>query len=177
MLAAEVIVDVAEINPPVNTLPPVMLAVAVTVLAEITLAPVKLPPDPPATIKLPPVMLPVAEISPPVRMFPPVMLPVALAVPPVSKLPPVIVPVELTKPPVRMLPPVMLAALVIVDVAEINPPVNKLPPATLPATLNVARVPTLVKLELTTPLARVLPVNAFAGAVMLASPAAVNWPC
>ena len=47
----------------------------------------------------------------------------------------VIVEVAEINPPVRTLPPVILAALVIVDVAEINPPVNKLPPVTLPLTL------------------------------------------
>ena len=57
---------VAEINPAVNKLPPVMLALALTVLAEITLAPVKLPPDPLPVMTLPPVMLPLTETTAPV---------------------------------------------------------------------------------------------------------------
>jgi len=40
-------------------------------------------------------------------------------------------PVALTCPAVIIFPPVMLAALVMVDVAEINPPVKTLPPVTL----------------------------------------------
>ena len=40
----------------------------------------------------------------------------------------------LISPPVKMLPPVMLAALVIVDVADTSPPVNKLPPVTFALT-------------------------------------------
>ena len=59
---------VAEINPAVNKLPPVMLAELVIVLvAEI---------NPPVRI-LPLVMLAVAEINPPVRILPLVMLAVA----------------------------------------------------------------------------------------------------
>ena len=55
-------VDVAEINPPVSTLPPVMLAVTETTEPNILDA----------------VTLPVELINPPVNMFPPVMLPVVL---------------------------------------------------------------------------------------------------
>ena len=81
MLAAESMLAVAEINPPVNTLPPVTLAVA-----EI---------NPPVRI-LPPAMLAaesmlaVAEINPPVNKLPPVTLPVALNVARIT--PPPVVP-------------------------------------------------------------------------------------
>ena len=80
MLAVLVIVDVAEINPPVRILPPVMLAVAeinppVKTLPAVTL-PVALAVPPVA--KLPPVMVPVASINPPVRTLPPIMLPTAV---------------------------------------------------------------------------------------------------
>ena len=64
---------VADINPPVRMLPPVILAVTLTVVpvcvVALTLAPPKM---------LPPVMLPVADINPPVRMLPPVTLPAVL---------------------------------------------------------------------------------------------------
>jgi hypothetical protein len=60
-------------------------------------------------------------------MFPPVMLALTDTTDP-NMLEPVTVPVELTSPPVKMFLPVMLAALVIVLVADINPPVNTLPP-------------------------------------------------
>ena len=73
------IVLVAEIRPLVNKLPDVVLPVALKVVAEITLAPVILPLVP-VDIILPPVMLPVADINPPVRILPPVMLP-AVTVP------------------------------------------------------------------------------------------------
>ena len=88
------------------------------------------------------VILPVADIKPPVNMLPPVMLAalviveVALINPLVNTLPPVTLPVTDAKPPVNKLPPVMLAALVIVEVALIRPPVSKLPPVTLPFALN-----------------------------------------
>ena len=72
---------VAEINPAVRMLPPVMLALALTVFAVITLAPAILPPEPAPVIKLPPVILPVAEINPPVNKLPLVMLPLALSTP------------------------------------------------------------------------------------------------
>ena len=75
---------------------------------------------PEVRIKLAPVILPVAEISPPVSKFPPVIL-AAL----------VIVEVAEIRPAVSKLPPVTLAAEVMVEVAEINPPVNKLPPVML----------------------------------------------
>jgi hypothetical protein len=136
-----VILPAALTCPAVVMLPPTTLAVALSVVLEITFAPEMLPPDP-LVLMLPNVPLPVAEINPPVRILPPVMLPVALAVPPVAKLPPVIVAAEVIvdvaeiNPPVSKLPPVMLAALVIVDVAEINPPVRTLPPVTLPDALK-----------------------------------------
>ena len=57
----------------------------------------------------------------------------ALINPVVLTLPPVTFPVALTKPAVSTLPPVMLAALVMVEVAEIKPPVSTLPPVMLAA--------------------------------------------
>ena len=65
-----------------------------------------------------------------VLTLPPVTLPLTDTTVP-KKLDPVTVPDALINPPVNTLPPVMLAALVIVDVAEINPPVNTLPPVML----------------------------------------------
>ena len=49
---------VAVINPALVMFPPTILAVALSVVPEITLAPEMLPPDPEVVI-LPPVMLPV----------------------------------------------------------------------------------------------------------------------
>ena len=64
----------ADIKPPVNMLPPMMLplsdAVVPVCVVALTLA----------LVMLPPVMLPVADIKPPVNMLPPMMLPVALTV-------------------------------------------------------------------------------------------------
>ena len=62
IFAAEVIVDVAEINPPVKILPPVMLAVTETT----------------APRWLVPVTVPVADIRPLVSKLPLVTLPVVL---------------------------------------------------------------------------------------------------
>ena len=69
-----------------------------------------------------------------------------------------------------MLPPVIVAALVIVLVAEMSPPVSKLPPVTLPLTLRLVNVPTVVKLENITLLLRVLPVNALASTLLAVTP-------
>ena len=76
-----VMFPVALINPPVNTLPPVIFAALVIVL--------------------------VADINPPVNTLPPVMLALADTTEP-NKLEPVTVPVELINPPVSKLPPVIL---------------------------------------------------------------------
>ena len=94
---------------------------------------VKLP-DKLVALTLPPVMLPVAEIKPAVRMLPASMLPETLTVAPVCV-------VALTLAPPKMLPPVML------PVALINPAVNKFAPVTLPLELiapefNEVNVPT-----------------------------------
>ena len=59
---------VAEINPAVNKLPPVMLALALTVLAVITLAPAMLPPVPLPVVRFPPVILPVTDTTAPVKL-------------------------------------------------------------------------------------------------------------
>ena len=63
-----VMLAVAEINPPVRMFPPVTLALALTVLAVITLSPDILPPDPLPTTRLPPLMLPLTETTPPVKL-------------------------------------------------------------------------------------------------------------
>ena len=92
-LAAEVIVDVADINPPVSKLPPVTFAALVIVpVAVINPAVVMLPPATLAAL----VIDDVAEISPPVRMLPPVMFPVAVIKPAVLILPPIMLPTALT---------------------------------------------------------------------------------
>ena len=62
---------VAEINPPVNKLPPVMFAVTETVVPVCVVALTLAPPN-----MLPPVILPVADIKPPVNKLPLVILPV-----------------------------------------------------------------------------------------------------
>ena len=54
------------------------------------------------------------------------------------------------------------------------PALRTLPVSTVPATLRLASVPTVVKLDVRTPEFRVLPVRSPAGAVMLAEPAAVS---
>ena len=110
--------------------------------------------------KLPPVMLPVADIKPPVSKLPLVVLAVTVNEPNVptdvtfvcaavanvpvilvpDKLPPVMLPAADITPPVRILPPVIFAALVIVDVADINPPVNKLPLVVLPTIVAVVAI-------------------------------------
>ena len=82
VMPAPVMAPVAEINPAVRKLPACTFAVALSVVALITLAPVTLPPDPEVVI-LPPVTLPVALTNPPVKMLPPVTLPLTLTVVPV----------------------------------------------------------------------------------------------
>ena len=67
MFAADVMVLVADINPPVSTLPAVRLPVI-----ELN----------PALIKLPEYKLPVADINPPVKMLPPVTFAVTLTTEP-----------------------------------------------------------------------------------------------
>jgi len=91
ILAAEVIVEVAEIKPAVNKLPPVTLPVELTN---------------PAVSKLPPeifaaeVIVLVAEINPAVNTLPPVTLPLAETTVP-KILDPVTVPVAETNPAVK----------------------------------------------------------------------------
>ena len=155
----------ALINPPVKTLPPVTLPLAVTT----------------EPINVEPVTVLVADINPPVNKLPPemlaalVMVDVALINPAVSKLPLVVlavtasdvsVPTEamfafalpdtvaaylvvgMLNVPVTLAPGILVNPApdplncdpVIVDVAEINPPVNILPPVTLPLALNTLPV-------------------------------------
>ena len=71
------IFPLAVIRPVVLRLPPTTLAVALSVVPEITLAPEILPPDPEVTI-LPPVILPVALTNPPVNRLPPMVFPVTV---------------------------------------------------------------------------------------------------
>ena len=131
ILAAEVIVLVADINPPVSKLPPMMLP-----------APDSVPPDP-AVIRLFPVMLPVAEINPPVKMLPPAILAVTLSMPVGILVCPVPLGLKLMLPlpvvfthnvPVSTMLPTRLISPPVVNepVADINPAVRKLPPITLP---------------------------------------------
>ena len=61
---------------------------------------------------LPPVMLPVLDTRPPVRMFPCVALPVELIIPPVKTLPPVTLPDVLIEVPV-ITPPTTEAAVTV----------------------------------------------------------------
>ena len=109
--------------PPVNTLPPVMLAPALTAPLVNKLAPVML---------LALVIVPVALIMPPVSTLPSVAVPVALTVPAVAMLPLVVVPVtdKSTKVPtvvklenitllLRVLP-VKLPALTLLAVTPVN---------------------------------------------------------
>lgn len=90
-------------------------------------------------------------------------LPVLLINPAVNRLPPVTLLVELTSPAVKILPPVILAALVIVEVAEIKPAVNKLPPVIFAADVivDVAEINPAVKMlpPIILPLAETNPVT------------------
>ena len=192
-----VILPVALTTPPVSKLPPVALPVTVKLVnepTEVTLGcaavanvPVILVP-----LRFPPVILPVADTTPPVNIFPPVALPVTVRlvneptevtlgcaavvnVPVINvplRLPPVILPVADTIPPVNIFPPVALpvtvrlvneptevilvcAAVVnvpvilvtlrlppvMLPVADTIPPVSKLPVMVLPVTLKLASVP------------------------------------
>ena len=115
-----------------SILPPDMLAVVVMLLVEFiadTTFELRLRP---AAFKLPLVILPVAEINPPVSTLPPVTFALTDTVVPVCV-------VALTLAPPKMLPPVIL------PVEDINPPVNKLPPVILPLILrfDATSVPTI----------------------------------
>ena len=102
-----------------------MLAVALNVVADITLAPSILPLDPdvlilpavklPAVIKLPPVMLPVAEINP--VIYSPVVANTATLL--VPSMPIVTLPPELTT--VTLLVPLLILATLVIT------PVNNAP--------------------------------------------------
>lgn len=158
---APVIIDnsvVSTIFPVKFRLPPVILPVAVKVLADITLAPVMFPPEPvvvidPPVVMLPNVPLPVAVTEPVVTMLPAVILPVAVIKPAVPKFPTLALPVALNAPPVVKLPPVTL------PVAIISPAVPKLPTLALPVTFDVvAKIPVVPKLPtLALPVALILP--------------------
>ena len=81
----------------------------------------------PLTLKLPAVILPVAEIKPTVSILPPVMFALTETVVPVCV-------VALTLAPPKILPPVIL------PVADISPPVDTLPPVILAVTDTVVPV-------------------------------------
>ena len=102
---------------PNKILPPVMLAVALTL---------------PPVFKLPPVIVPVADTVPPVAKLPPVIVAVAETRPPVDKLPLVVLPLtdklvstptdvrlELTTPEFNVVP-VKLLALTALAVTPVN---------------------------------------------------------
>ena len=137
MLAADVMFDVAEINPPVNILPPVMLPL------RDAIEPMWLAPDtivvartfPPATFAAL-VMFEVALINPLVSKFPPVTFAITDTIEPIWLAPDTIV-------VARTLPPDTLADDIILPLAEINPVtyspvVAKTATFEVPATLIVA---------------------------------------
>ena len=154
---------VALTKPAVNKLPPVILPLALTtpviyspVVANVAIAAVPVTPMVtllfaaittlllPLTIELPALTeIPVNADPLPMKKLP-VTLPVADINPTVVILPCIALPVLLINPTVNMLPPVILAALVMVLVADINPAVNMLPPLALPVTVKLVNVPTLV---------------------------------
>ena len=110
-----VILPVADINPAVSKLPLVVLAVTVSapsvptevilVCAAVANVPVILVPD-----KLPPVMLPAADINPAVSKLPPVTLPLALTTDPV---------IDGVLPCNTVVPPAGLVIVTAVALAEI----------------------------------------------------------
>ena len=112
---------VALINPPVSKLPPVMLALTLTVVPVCVVALTLAPPK-----TFPPTRLPVADTIPPVLMLPPVALPVTVKL--------VNVPTE-----------VILVCAAVVSVPTMLVP-DRLPPVMLPVTAKLVNVPTEVML-------------------------------
>lgn len=92
------------------------------------------------TVKLPPAILPVAEIKPAVNMLPPVTLAATVSEVNVPNDVMLVCAAVATVP--NRLPPVML------PVAEIAPAVNTLPPVMLPVALTLAAVTNVVALTL-----------------------------
>ena len=131
---------VAEINPPVNKLPPVTFAVTETVVPVCVVALTLAPPN-----MLPPVMLPVAEINPPVNKLPLVVLAVTVKAPNVPTAVIFVCDAVVNVPTMLVpdkLPPVML------PVADINPLVSKLPLVILPV-VDTGLLPNAAKLATT----------------------------
>ena len=95
-------------------MPAYTLPVALNILADTRLAPVILPPDPPALIIVLAYTLPLALTNPAVKMLPAVILPVTDSEPKILKLPAFKFPVALMLPLVKILPPVMLPLEIIV---------------------------------------------------------------
>ena len=81
------------------------MPVALNILADTRLAPVILPPDPPALIIVLAYTLPLALTNPAVKMLPAVILPVTDSEPKILKLPAFKFPVALMLPLVKILPP------------------------------------------------------------------------
>ena len=95
----------ADINPPVNTLPAVTFALTDTVVPVSDVAFTLAPPS-----TLPAVMLPVEDINPLVNILPPVILPVTLTTLPV---------IEGVAPCSTVVPPAGLVMIIAVALAEI----------------------------------------------------------
>ena len=142
-----VMLPVAEINPPVNKLPPVTFAVTDTVVPVCVVALTFAPPN-----TLPAVILPVAEINPPVKKLAAVLLPVLEINPLFIRFPLVTLPVAEINPPVRTLPPVMLPV-------ALTTPVTYSPVVAYTTTLLVPPIDMLALPPLVPILASLVPLN------------------
>ena len=142
------ILPVALTSPTVVIFPPMIFAVALIVVPEITLAPEILPPEP-AVLILPNVPLPVALTAPGVYKLPPVILVVTFksltTLPDKLKLAPFNVSNALTLPPALTLVTAFTLAPVISPVTfkllrtlpdKLKSPVLTLPPVILPNALT-----------------------------------------
>ena len=148
MLAALVMVEVADIKPTVSKLPPVILPVTVA--------------SPPVT-KLPPVTLPVALAKPAVAKLPPVIV--------VAEL---IVPVVLIRPPVKILPPVMLP-LTLNKPVMYAPVVANTTTFDVPPIPTVALPPEVLMLTLLVPLVILLTETALALMLLILLPSPIKY--
>ena len=198
---------VPDTNPTLIKLPPVMLPVALILSPALRLLLVILPEPPRALLTTKLLRLPTLckklAVTLALSVVPVIKDALVVAWMPVNKLPLptkyvpamfpalLILPATLTMPPVLMLPPATLpVALTIptelrfcamtLPAAEIAAPLMMFPPLTLADTVKFPRVPTVVKLDVSTLELRVVPVNKLAAGLEItpvsAEPLPINKP-
>ena len=129
---------VAVIIPLVSKLPPVTLALTLTVVPVCVVALTLAPPN-----MLPPVILPVAEINPGVVMLPPAILPVTFNV---------LLTLPLKLNPVAFRLPLLTLPLALISPITLNPPLENTAMFDVPPIPTVTLPPELTTVTLLVPL-------------------------